>query len=334
MSAKVTNNTDISLPLAVWLLEDDYDYNYDPNYISATGLMAPLRHIVLRGRPTLSNEPPHLPDVEEFIARALGKTIHKAIELAWLNNPSQALIALGHPAKLIENLRVNPDPAEMAAFPQYIPVYLEQRLTAPLAGYTVGGKFDLITDGTLQDVKSTSTFVWMKGEEREEQYQLQGSIYRWLDAQQPHQRIQDDFIRINFVFTDWNKGEAKRNPDYPQSRIKYKDVPLMSLKETQHWMETKLALIRKYRRAPENQIPECSDEELWRTDPLWKYYANPDKTDGRSTKNFDNASDAHQFMQVEKKGKGVVIFVDGEPKRCNYCPVFHSCSQKDKYFSS
>ena len=52
----------------------------DPNYISATGLMAPLRHIVLRGRPTLSTNL-RLFDVEEFIARALGKTIHKAIEL-------------------------------------------------------------------------------------------------------------------------------------------------------------------------------------------------------------------------------------------------------------
>src|SRR5690349_11985097 len=74
---RVGNQLGISLPLAVWLLHDEYDYIDRQNYISATGLMKPLRQIVLPKR-----IPPDqlMPDVSEFIARKLGHAIHDSIE--------------------------------------------------------------------------------------------------------------------------------------------------------------------------------------------------------------------------------------------------------------
>ncbi len=65
----ITNRGDIPLGLAVWLLHDEYDYINEPNYISVTSLMKPIRHIIL---------PPRVPkemqesDVEAFTSRALG----------------------------------------------------------------------------------------------------------------------------------------------------------------------------------------------------------------------------------------------------------------------
>ena len=121
----------------------------------------------------------------------------------------------------------------MAAFPQYIPVYLEQRLTAlsPATQWVVS--LIWITDGTLQDVKSTSTFVWMKGEEREEQYQLQGSIYRWLDAlnlTSGSRMISSDQL--------WTGQGNQAQPRLSPEPYQIQGCSLMSLKETQHWMET------------------------------------------------------------------------------------------------
>lgn len=47
----ITNNTGVSLAMAVWLVNDDYDYQKaKPNYISVTTLLKPLRQIVLPRR--------------------------------------------------------------------------------------------------------------------------------------------------------------------------------------------------------------------------------------------------------------------------------------------
>lgn len=35
---------------------------------------------------------------------------------------------------------------------------------------------------------------------------------------------------------------------------------------------------------PDEEIPECTDEELWRSPTKYKYYSDPNKTSGRSTK--------------------------------------------------
>ena len=106
----------------------------------------------------------------------------------------------------------------------------------------------------------------------------------------------------------------------------------MTLEETERWIRKKLEQVARYKDTPEADIPECTDEELWRSSPQYKYYADPLKTTGRSTKNFDNPLDAKKFMMVEKAGKGVIITIPGEVKRCTYCEAFPICSQKEKYF--
>lgn len=326
---KVTNNGDIPLGLAVWLLFDEYDYIDEPNYISVTGLMKPLRHIIL---------PPRVPkelqqsDVEDFVSRALGHSLHDSIEKAWLKGHRRSLALLGYPEKVIDRVLVNPTPEELAAVEHPVPVYLEQRAfrTVVLNGitYTIGGKFDMVAEGIVHDNKSTTAYTWLYGT-KDDDYKLQGSLYRWLNPD----KITEDFIRINFIFTDWQKMSAKQNPAYPQKRILHKDIPLMSMEETEAWIKWKLGLVQQYKDAPESQLPECTDEELWRSDPVYKYYSDPAKTSGRSTKNFDNPAEARQFM-AEKGGKGVIIANPGEVKRCGYCNAFPICTQKDRYFQS
>ena len=40
-SIEYTNDHNIPLAMAVWLMHDDYDYIHDPKYISVTTLMKP-----------------------------------------------------------------------------------------------------------------------------------------------------------------------------------------------------------------------------------------------------------------------------------------------------
>jgi len=323
---KITNKTGINLPLAVWLLHDTYDYVDKPNYISATSLMKPIKQTILGARiPAGQREM----DVSDNTARALGHSIHDSIEGAWKNGHKRAMKQLGYPDDVIARILINPTDEELRATNEAIPVYMEQReyreVTIGDVVYTVGGKFDMVADGELYDHKSTSAFSWLFGT-RDDDHQVQGSLYRWLNPQ----KIYGNHIHINYIFTDWSRMQAKTNPKYPQKRVEEKHIPLLSVAETDRWVKDRLTLIQRHWADPEENIPPCSDKELWRSEPAYKYYKDSTKISGRSTKNFDNKHEAEQF-KAEKGGVGVVITIPGEAKACNYCQVYDLCKQKDTF---
>lgn len=324
----ITNVGDISLPLAVWLVHDDYDYVTEDNYISVTGLMKPIRQIILPSR-----VPPEKRtlDVQDLIASSLGHAIHDSIEKAWTKGYAVNLLKLGYPQHIVDMIRINPSDEEYAAG-GIIPVFMEQRALRPFGGRNIGGKFDLVADGIVQDNKSTSAFAWAGGT-RDDDHILQMSLYRWLDAYREKQglkpRITEDYGLINYIFTDWSKMMARNSSTYPQQRVISKPLELLSLSETERWVVNKLAEIDKWHDAPETEIPHCTDTELWRSDPKFSYFSDPLKVTGRATKNFPTLQEANQFMA--EKGKGVVVTRPGEPKRCNYCAAFDACTQKDAY---
>lgn len=319
----ITDIKNIGVVMQVWAVNDDYDYNKEEGYISVTGLIKPLKSIILSARAPKPTTPP---DIEEFISRALGNAVHASVEKAWFNYEVN-LKKIGYPQEVIDMVIINPTPQQLAEKGENcIPVYIEQRATKLVSGFTVGGKFDFVAEGILYDNKTTSTFTWTSGK-RDDEHRLQGSLYKWLNPD----KITEDFIRINYLFTDWQKFMAKQKPTYPQSRVQQKDVILMTHDETQEWVEHKLDLIRKLWNAEERLIPDCTEEELWRSEPVYKYYANPAKTEGRSTKNFDEASEAYEFL-ASKGGVGVVKEIPGEVKRCNFCNAFEVCEQRKRYF--
>ena len=47
MAFEYTNKLNISLPLAVFLMYDSYDHDQRDNVISATGLLRPIKQLVL-----------------------------------------------------------------------------------------------------------------------------------------------------------------------------------------------------------------------------------------------------------------------------------------------
>ena len=110
---------------------------------------------------------------------------------------------------------------------------------------------------------------------------------------------------------------------------KYK---LMSVEDTEAYVLNRLKQILEYMDKPDEEIPECTDDELWRSEPVWKYYSNP-ANKARATKNFANEGEAIAFWQ-SKGGKGEVVEVRGQVGACKYCPAFTVCKQKDKLVES
>ena len=310
------NSSQVPLSLAVFLANDNYDYDEDA--ISATTLLKPIRQIVLSSR---IPEEDQSVDLIQLLPSRIGTAIHDAIERSWTDNAHKALSNLGYPKKVIERIMINPSQEE--ELPDWvIPIYLEQRAYRQVGNHRISGKFDFVGEGFLEDFKTTSVYTYIHGT-KDDDYIWQGSIYRWLNPK----IITQDKMAIQFIFTDWSKAKAMADPKYPSQRTLRKTYDLKSIQETDRFVQSKLNQIDQYWNVPEPQLPQCSDTDLWRSDPVFKYYKNPDKL-SRATKNFDSRQEAY-IRLAEDGGKGIVIERPGEVTACKYCPGFSLCSQKD-----
>ena len=318
MAFEYTNKNNVSLALAVFLMHDTYDYDKRPNSISATGLLRPLRQLVLsQQNKTLSKTV----DIADLVASRMGSAIHTGCEEAWTdpNNVKNALKALGASEESIDSVRVNPPYVKNGE----IPVYVEQRVEKEIINFIISGKYDLVLDGTLNDYKSTSvwTYIFDSGADN---YTKQGSIYKWLSPD----KITSDYININYIFTDWSATKARQDQkQYPQQRVLTKKYPLWSNEETENWITNKLEAFKLHSNTPQIGLPECTDDELWASKTTYKYYKNPAKLE-RSTKNFNTMDEA--LVRKSNDGDvGTVVTVPGEVKACRYCPVVSICTQAE-----
>lgn len=308
----MNNAFNMPLPLAVWSMHSDYDYNPDPNYISVTSLISPLKPLVLSRKHVVSADR----DVAQMLPSALGSAIHGAIEAAW-NSPKlkDTLLRLGYPNEVATRVVVNPENLVEGD----IAVYMEQRHLKKIEGMIIGGKYDFVAEGILHDFKSTSVYAYLhKDAYREQQYKLQGSLYRWLSPD----IITEDYMRILYIFTDWSAADAKRNPNYPPMRVSQLEIPLLSLEETEEWIVKK---IRAFKTAMQSNtaLPDCTKEELWESPTIYKYYSHPSST--KALKNFTDIKEAQAYLI--SKQKGLIKTIAGKPKRCGYCSVNTVCDQ-------
>jgi hypothetical protein len=315
--AKYTNVTGVSLPLAVWLATDEYDgkRGTNPYLISATGLLKSPRQIVLGMRSDPEDESI---DVSGLVKSNIGKAVHDAVERSW-SNPDQlvkTLQSLGYSEQMSKRIVVNPP---LPPTDGSIPVYIEQRASKQLGKWTITGKFDMVFDGSLSDIKTTTTFTYVK-QTKDDDYSKQGSVYRWLNPN----KIVNNVMSVDFIFTDF-KTNMVGSDGYPPAQTVNKSYPLMSAQETESWIKSKLNLIETLELTPEDQLPECNDKELWRSESTWKYYKSGQVT-SRSTKNF-SLEDGGAAAAYKRK-------VKGQPTACLYCAVANKCTQKDAYISS
>lgn len=317
---KYTNKHNVSLALAVFLMYDSYDSDSRNNVISATSLMKPIRQLVLiQQNKKLAKEI----DISDLVASRMGTAIHDGCQQAWedQDNVAAALKVLGASEEGIQRVVINPPEGSLGE--GQIPVYVEQRHEKKVDEYIITGKFDLVLDGTVNDYKSTSVWSYIY-DSKADDYTKQGSIYRWLT---PH-KITSDYININYIFTDWSAAKSKQDSQYPQQRILTKKYPIWSESETDHWVRNKLDILHRSINNTQEALPECTKEELWASEPVYKYYKDPAKKT-RATKNF-SAQDEAFLRLANDGGTGEVVEVPGEVKACRYCPVVGVCEQAEE----
>lgn len=314
--AEYTNINKVALSMALWLAHDTYDRQRGA--ISVTGLIKPVKQTLMSGRALKSDNLPAT-DISGLVKSRMGTAIHDSIEAAWTSEHIDvALKALGWPESVAQRVIVNPQPEDLK--PDSIPVYMERRTTKEIAGTKISGKFDFVAEDCVRDFKSTSVYSFLSGS-KDKDYQMQGSIYRWLNPD----IIKSDVMYIDFIITDFSAGMAKSTANYPPHATPSKKIPLLSIDDTEEYIVKRITTLDKLQNTPEAQLPPCTQEELWQDAPKFKYYANP-ANKKRATKNFDNFLEANRHKI--KAGKGEVVKVDGKARACNYCGGFNICEQR------
>ena len=346
---KYTNDSNIGLSVAVYLANDTYDHI--PNTISTTALMKGTKKIILGGRVDDEKQPL---DISSFIKSNIGTSVHDGIEASWRSeNLDKIFASLGYSEEIAKRIKINPSKEEITD--TTIPIYMEQRMFREILGVNLSGKFDFIGQGLLEDFKTTGTFkakkcikeykavrdimmlsdtecsikarialLEMSGPTSLD-YILQGSIYRWLDQ---GERITSDNFKIQMIITDWSQGFAAKDSDYPQCQVTPFIYPLLSLDQTQEYIENKLNELDQMSEAFQDELPSCSKYDLWQDDSVFKYYKDPTKyaEGGKSTKNSKTSVEAYERYDKDG-GVGLVVEVPGKAKSCNYCSALPICKQ-------
>lgn len=273
-------------------------------------------------------------DIDRYVASRLGTAIHSSIEHSWSRSVGGvmafklSLERMGYPQKVIDLVRVNPTPEELIKNPDIVPVYMEQRAYKKVGNYTVGGQFDFIGAGVLEDFKSMGVYGYMKGDKDEEQL-MQGSLYRWLNQD----LVTSDWMRIQQIFTDWSKLQAmiKIKSGYPQARIIEKKLTLKPVDEIEAWVTERIGQIELMADMPEAELPRCTQKELWQDPTTYQYFKNPDGK--RATKNYNNFPEAQTHL-LKDGNVGIVKEKLGKVKRCAYCSAIDMCSQAKEYLDN
>lgn len=357
----INNKHKLSLPLSLFLAHDDYDHIDEKNYISATKLITPIRALILSMRTPNTDI-----DVLDLLASRIGTASHDRLEKAFLNgNYKVNMRKLGYDEELIKRTKINPESVSEGDNP----IYLEKRSIKELHGYKIGGKFDVVLNDGVRDLKTTKTFTYVKTmaeqpelnrilamskEECESEYLRTHTAtgadtdykFELLCKNCPktmdyvlqgsiYRWLNQDIItkptmHIDFIFTDWKAYEADAKLEYPQQAALSVEFPLMSLNETEEWLTSKINNINKYKDLDQDQMPECNIQELWQDPPKYKYFKNP--LGKRATKVFDSLSEANQRL-ITDGSVGKIDTHEGKPKRCLYCSGAVICKQAQMFIA-
>lgn len=336
---KYTYNKQIPLQLQIWLATNTYKGSDDPNAVSATAALKPVKSLILSGRAqdiiddAVSNgdfsalQALNKPNLIDVLKSRMGTAIHDSTEMAWINNYRGAFKDLGYTDAFIDRIVINPDDSTNVPEDAVI-VYTEKRLERSIAGKNISGELDFAFNGVIQDLKTTSTYAFKYADDQK--HTMQMSIYKWIFEGNGIEL--EEIAQINYLFLDWSKPRAAQDPNYPQLPTVGVEVPLHDSKTVEEFLTNKIDMIEELKDAPEEDMPDCTPDEIWQRESKWAYYADPAKVGGRATRVFDNYGDA--VAHKNSKTTGILVERPGEVVFCNYCAGASLCKQKDKYIQA
>lgn len=132
------------------------------------------------------------------------------------------------------------------------------------ATVVISGEPDLVSpDGVIDDYKVTAVWSWLKGIKTEWEQQLNlYAMFRTMAGKVT------TGLSICYILRDWSINETMQ-AGYPQAGAQREDVKLWSFEEQKQFMLERVHLHLSVRFEEDDELPECTDLEMWAKEDMW-----------------------------------------------------------------
>ncbi len=190
-------------------------------------------------------------------------------------------------------------------------VFKEEYLEAEILGKKLTGKADHFDGKILTDWKFTS--VWsVVYESSYPDYERQLNGYAFLYGLLG---FEVEKIQTCLMLKDWSKRKCQedRNGTYPPCQFKLVDtLKLWPATSQREYIEGRITEFEKYKDTPDDEIPECNDEQRWKKPDTWAIMKGSNK---RATKVCTTEEQAEKFLETNE-GNYAIVFRPGLDNKC------------------
>ena len=250
------------------------------------------------------------------------------------NSPRQILLSNRHEDELVEDVENQVWSLLGTGFHHVLEAagddgaLLEERIHLDVGGRKFSGAMDHYKDGMITDYKVTSAMTKIYGS-RLPEWTIQLNMLAHLVRSAGHEVTG---IQIIALYRDWSEMKALQQNDYPQKIIEIIPMELWSPDYCTEWLEKRIADLKYYEGVEDNDLPECSPEEMWEKPTT---YAIKKKGRKSAVRVLDSLSDIETYA-IQKGIKTAGEWLgghsletrDGERTRCKrYCAAAPFCNQ-------
>ena len=180
-------------------------------------------------------------------------------------------------------------------------------------GITIVGKIDLLDEENEEIIDFKTSSVNKVITKNFDENIKQCIAYAWLRKKTSFKYTNK--IKLVYFMKDWKKMLVDVKSDYPKSPIYIYEKTLT----TEDYEEIERYLLNKVKMLENNEIPDCTDEEMWKTPTKYALYKKQDSK--KAFKIVESLSDVdvpHEKVEIRP----------GEKIKCNsYCVVRRFCEQ-------
>ena len=193
-----------------------------------------------------------------------------------------------------------------------------------LDDYKLVGKLDLYDEENESVIDYKTATCWKVIYKDFEDWKKQGLLYAWL-CFKAGKTVKH--IKFYAFLKDWTAREKrKQGENYPDSQIyTYElDVTIRDLMEIEDWLKEKFENISVENSLSDDELSPCSKEDCWYTGDKYAVYKKIN--DAKAQRVLETEQEANDYLDNKLNGKGVVVFREGEYRKCqDYCEVCNFC---------
>ena len=202
---------------------------------------------------------------------------------------------------------------------------VEQYMKTEINGKSFTGIADCLEkcDGGYKIIDYKTTSAWtIIYKDRLVEWERQLNAYAYLFGI-------NDFdvkeISVIAILRDWSRTKAKVDPNYPQSQVLEISLKVWDTVDQLAYIADNIERIEGYKEDADNDLPDCTDAELWKSPAKYAI-----KKEGRKSavRVLDSEVDAENYIEVNNlDNKHSIEHRPSKAKKCSYCNARVVCNQ-------